>query len=1156
MKVKSKNILSFKNLFTIFVILFCFNIQTRAGTGDSTIVQTLRFDSTMRSGVFLFPDDSTKKYEKITMLYSMRCKNGLISTSAERNKGCGEWDYNCYTYVVDSSQTDSLRTIQKSDVISNSNDTIFKYTNTPVWNYIQYNQKEISFSNIISEDSVSIGTGITSLNNPFNTSNAKSRSQYLWKASELSAAGLTAGNITGIKLDILSTGSPIENLRIKIKNTNQTVLNENNPETNGFTEVYFLNTTLTSPGKLQFNFSTPFNWNGTSNIIVDFSFSNPTAGINNYIKGYNDTITVGLINIQNDSYVNGNGSVSYINIDSSAFPLITDKITVAFWVYGDSLRLPANTSILEGNDNNNQRQINIHLPWSDSNIYWDCGNDGSGYDRINIPVSSAQIKGQWNFWAFTKNSTTGVMEIYLNGLLLASGTGKTKMIDIKKMVAGMGMNGDNPYLGSYDEISIWNKNLSLTSIQQIMNKEITNSHPDYNSLIAYYKLNEGSSDTAFDSSPNLFNSVINNPTWRTNRGNSLFRNFTATTFRPNTTFVKGVYTSSVQNYPVLDSIISNASSVISYDVINNQLIVTDSVYVWPAEYSYVYNTSGLKIDSIAITPQDTIFVTPLTYYQKRPMRIELINFITPYGINLNLDGLIGKTWEFDVTDYTPVLKGAVYLAMEDGKYQEENDIKFVFIEGTPPRNVKSISQIWPSGTWVFPSYFDIYTNKYFEPRNVILSSQAASFKIKSAISGHGQEGEFISRMHTIKLNNSYFYSRRVWKACANNPIYPQGGTWIYDRAGWCPGSAVDTKEYEITNHVQAGDTINLEYSLPSGSNIGNSNYRVNNQLVSYGASNFILDAALDYIKTPSNRTEFIRFNPVCNSPVVVIKNTGSTTLTSLDITYGIVNGIQSVYHWTGSLNFLDTIPVNLPSPNWVSGNQNKFVATVSNPNNGIDQYDGNDTKYSTFETPMVYPFRLVFDLRTNNIGLETAYTLRNSQGDTIINRRNLGNNLFYKDTVDLTNDCYTLLLTDEGHDGLSWWANPGQGAGYFRIIDPIGNTIVNSFNPDFGDNIYHQFSVDISNPVIEANTRPIGNFIVYPNPGNDIVTAEVSLPLHAKAKLQLVNILGELLLSESFLVNQKIERISMDVSSIENGIYYLVIEAGSQTKTQKLIILK
>ena len=195
-------------------------------------------------------------------------------------------------------------------------------------------------------------------------------------------------------------------------------------------------------------------------------------------------------------------------------------------------------------------------------------------------------------------------------------------------------------------------------------------------------------------------------------------------------------------------------------------------------------------------------------------------------------------------------------------------------------------------------------------------------------------------------------------------------------------------------------------------------------------------------------------------------------------------------------------------------------------------------------------------LKTNNAGYQTAYVLTNSQGDTIINRKELGNNIYYEDTVYLNNECYTVYLTDVGHNGLSWWANTGQGTGYFRIIDPVKNVILKTFNPDFGDFIYQQFSTDISLPVIETNVKPITNVLIYPNPSNDIFTAELSLPIRTKAKLMLMNVMGELLLSETFIVTQPIERISMDINSIEGGIYFVVVEAGNQSKTLKLVIVK
>ena len=578
--------------------------------------------------------------------------------------------------------------------------------------------------------------------------------------------------------------------------------------------------------------------------------------------------------------------------------------------------------------------------------------------------------------------------------------------------------------------------------------------------------------------------------------------------------------------------------------------------VWPSGYSYTFNSNGVKIDSAAVASQDTIHVSTIYYYEWRPMKLELINFITPYGKGLTLDGLNGKTWEYDVTDFIQSLKGPVFLAMEDGKYQEENDIKFIFKEGTPPRNVKSISQIWPNATWLSPSYNEIVTNKYFEPRDIQLMPGALQFKLRSAISGHGQEGEFIPRNHTLRLNSSINFTRSVWKECADNAIYPQGGTWIYDRAGWCPGSAVDNKEYEITSNVTPGAVINLDYSLPVIANPGQSNYRINNQLVSYGGPNFVLDAALNYIKSPSMRVEFQRLNPICNNPIVSIKNTGSTTLTSLDIIYGRVGGTMSTYHWTGSLSFLASAEVTLPAPSWMTSTSNQFIAYVGNPNSGTDQYAYNDTMSTAFNGPVVYPSGLVFDLLTANAGSQTAYTLKDSQGNIVLSQSGLWNNNNFLDTVYLATDCYTLVLTDAAGDGLSFWNTPSQGSGSFKIRNAATGTILKTFNPDFGNSIYQQFTVNFALPVTEPIVDAIMNFTVSPNPAGNMVNLKFTLPINAIAKIKIMNMLGEVLITDKLQVSEKTESLTMNISSLKNGCYTIILEAGNQQKTQKLVIVK
>ncbi len=1126
-------------------------------SGDTTLVQTFRYDSSLRAGMFHFPDDTSKHYEKIIMLYSMRCKDGLVSNSSAPNQGCGEWDYNCYTYLIDSSQTDSLKRYSNSYFISNFTDTVYPYTVTPLWNYNQFIQQQVNYTSVISETTALSGNGALTLSHPFTSSQTVSRSQYLWTAGELSSAGLTSGDITGLGLDVLSAGTSPDNLRIRLKSTSAVSLSSDSVHNDGFTEVYFLNTPVAAAGQKRFNFHTPFNWDGISSLIIDLSYSNPLPGTDNIVSGTTGSFTAALTASGTDNYVETNGGAAAVTLPAAAGNSVTNKVTVAFWCYGNPAKLPANTSMFEALDAAGNRQMNLHLPWSDGSIYWDCGNDGTGYDRINKAAANDEIEGRWNFWTVTKDATAGSMKIYLNGNLWHSGTGKTKPISFNSMALGNALRNNYAYYGNIDEFSMWNTELSQQAIRDIMHHAITPAHPDYLNLQVYYKFDESSGTLVSDASPNGYDATIFNMIQRPRRGKDLFRNFAESADRPNTTFVKGVYTTNVQQIPVLDSILVIPNSVIENAVINGTLTAVDTNLYWLAGgYTYVYDTAGVAVDSFAVAVDDTINITRLLHHEKRPMKIELINFITPYGLGLNLGGMVGKTWAFDVTDYAPVLKGWKYMAMEDGKNQEDNDITFLFYEGTPPRDVHSIQQIWPSGAWTMVGYNQVVNNEYFEPRDIQLSPGSSQFKIRSAISGHGQEGEFIPRNHTIRLNNTTNFTRAVWKECAMNPIYPQGGTWVYDRAGWCPGDVVDTREYEITSQVSSGQLINLDYSLPAASNVGTSNYRVNNQLVSYGPPNFSLDAAVSYVKSPSNRVEFARLNPVCNEPVIAIQNTGSTPLTQLDIMYGRLGGTMSTFQWTGSLSFLQTAEVTLPQPNWLSSNSNEFIAIVSNPNGGTDQYGLNDTLISTFNYPVVYPSGLVFELRTNNNGSHTTYTLKDSQGNTLINKMGLTANTTYRDTVYLPTDCFTLKLLDAGDDGLSWWANTAQGTGYFRIKNASSGAVLTTFNPDFGDNIYQQFTVNYTLPTVEIQAGEKGNMHVSPNPASEYLNVEFSLPVYTQAELEILNIVGQSLQKEKIYVSQATEKTMLDVSTLESGIYYVVLHSETGKLVQKVVIGK
>lgn len=1147
-------------LITSFALVACLllsliqPVESIAGTGDTTVVQTLRYDTTMRAGVFHFPDDTNLTYEKIIMVYGMRCKGGLVSTSTNRNQGCGEWDYNCYTSLIDSSQTDSLRIVQSRYVISGSGDTVFYYTTHPVYDYVTSIQQQVTYDSIISEIAAQPGNDTLAIAHPIGGPTTEHRSIYLWRASELSTSGLAAGPLTGLRLQVLAGSVNLSGLRVRMRATQDTLVTDRVPGVAGFTEVYFSNTTVPSTGILQFNFHTPFQWDGISNVLVDFSYSLSGGTSSDIVEGHDAGYVAGAYSDSIDYCLNLRANGNVLIADTSFLPSISNEITLAFWAYGDTGQLPANTSIAYGRDIANGRQLNIHLPWSDSKVYWDCGGSGGNYDRSSKAISSTDLKGRWVFWTFTKNASTGVMKMFMDGREWMSDTGRHRPIQLKDFWMGASPSGYQ-YRGNLDEFSVWNKALDSAAIASIMYHDIDPSHPDYQHLMAYYPLNEGSGAVAYDHSLSGANASIVNPVWRKRNGNELLRNFSTTSQRPDATFLQGTYVTSTQTVVTTDSILRNPTQIVEYGLANGAPVAIDSSYSWPASgYAYTYSDSGAVIDSMLIAPTDTLIAESFDYYQRRPMNFELIDFITPYGINLNMNGLNGRYWEFDVTDFAPVLRGDRYLAMNGaGRYSEENDIRFIYYEGTPPRNVRSITQVWPNANWTNASWSQIYNNQLFEPRTFTLDPGASMYKIRSAISGHGQEGEFIPRDHTLSIPGTVDFTRSVWTACATNPIYPQGGTWVYDRAGWCPGKNVDVAEYELTPYVTPGQQITLDYSMPYIANPGSSNYRVNNTLISYGPPNFTHDAAVYKIKSPSLRTEYMRFNPICDDPVILIRNTGADTLTSLDITYGRVGAATTTYHWTGQLPFMGVEEVVLPSPVWPGSPIDRFSVAVANPNGYADQYAPNDTMSTEIKIPDVYFGTIFLEYRPNNFVTENTYTVTDANGNVLLNRAPTVGGAIYRDTLNFLPGCYTIYMNDSGGDGLNFWANTNQGTGYFRLRSANGGTVLKTFQADFGDNVNYQFTLNYVLPV----TGPVpanASVTLFPNPNTGRFTATIHGQRYSDVRFRIRDLSGREVYAEDFRLAQSDDNFLMDLDGVAPGIYLVQIEGEGIHDVQRIVI--
>jgi ribosomal protein L31 len=137
-------------------------------------------------------------------------------------------------------------------------------------------------------------------------------------------------------------------------------------------------------------------------------------------------------------------------------------ITFCVWNYGITAQ---QSSVIECRDVNGARTINVHLPWSDGNIYFDCGGD-----RLYQAAGSTYLG--LNYWCFTKNASTGNMVIYRNGTSWASSVGNVGTINTTTASRLCSYAIDTTYHNAYlSNVKIYSRELSATQVKQNFNAQ-------------------------------------------------------------------------------------------------------------------------------------------------------------------------------------------------------------------------------------------------------------------------------------------------------------------------------------------------------------------------------------------------------------------------------------------------------------------------------------------------------------------------------------------------------------------------------------------------------------------------------------------------------------------------------------------------------------
>ena len=599
--------------------------------------------------------------------------------------------------------------------------------------------------------------------------------------------------------------------------------------------------------------------------------------------------------------------------------------------------------------------------------------------------------------------------------------------------------------------------------------------------------------------------------------------------------------------------------------------------------------------------------------------VEIARGATPYAHDWTPDWY--HRWTIDVTDYAPLFDentkirsffhGSTegFLAFFD----------FEMVRGTPPREPLSVQEIYSNPNhedarnkkgWPYGYDHTDVNNDHLVPTTLTMPDGAESAMARVSIKGHGfgeQAGncaEFCPKHFYLFKDQEQFVDQLIWRNnCDLASVFPQGGNWISQRTNWCPGMFSYTYDHEIPD-VSSGESFEFEMDIeehnnqpPSDGDYTTPRWLTDVQWFTYGPKNFDLNAGVKRIIAPSKHPDHLRFNPICDRPIIEIRNRGAETLESVDIEYGTEGGWKRTYTWEGSLDFMESDTVQLPGSRWgvspLFSSGGPFKVTLSNPNGGEDEEPESSTKVSYYEkTPKLPGNKMSVLLQTKadrsdymqgTAQQETSwFVYDNINDDTVAgrHRHELDFSSQEYDTVrNLEPGCYTFQIWDAPEpdrgiqsqsDGLSyfafgnpnsyWGANPngglvirdGNNQNFKRFTSYSGMPDKETLN--FGRENSFSFTVGKTMDADEKEPFPESEGIkLYPNPVQDELNIELPLKYKAEMTANVYSLAGQNVLEETYQDGVD-KNIRIDVSSLNKGTYILQLNTENEQHTEKFII--
>jgi hypothetical protein len=188
---------------------------------------------------------------------------------------------------------------------------------------------------------------------------------------------------------------------------------------------------------------------------------------------------------------------------------------------------------------------------------------------------------------------------------------------------------------------------------------------------------------------------------------------------------------------------------------------------------------------------------------------QIIRYLTPYGVACDHD--------IDLTDFMSLLQGKVTFRGNLGTQGNGflYSLNLDYVQGIPANSYSKINRLW-SETYDFGNMSALQPCEVYDFQ---FETGVSAAKLKLVSTGHGwgnnntgNAAEFHNDTHHIWIDGNETFEQVNWNDCQPNPdgCSPQGGTWQFDRAGWCPGSIAQWFDYDMTPFISS-NPIEMKY---------------------------------------------------------------------------------------------------------------------------------------------------------------------------------------------------------------------------------------------------------------------------------------------------------------------------------------------------------